>query len=182
MGNANLNKDLGRFELGAVEQIDDTRTAISFERIYPHPLEDVWAALTHPEETIKWLAESDSSLQVGGHFNLRWLNVDEADLEWWDGRILQIEPPHLLVYTNSAHGLLRWEVEAADGGDRSRLKFSNVLNAVGETALMSAAGWHAHLDHLQEALDGKAVDWPHWWRDFHPSWETIHAEYVRSAT
>lgn len=184
MGNENLNKDLGRYELGTVEQIDNERTVLSFERTYRHPVEDVWSALTKPEETVKWLAESDSRLQVGGHFNLQWLNVDDANLEWWDGRILQIEPPHLLVYTNSAHGLLRWELEPADddGGNGSCLKFSNVVNAVGETALMSAAGWHAHLDHLREALDGNAMDWPRWWEDFHPSWEAIHAEYQRSMT
>ncbi|WP_051298929.1 SRPBCC family protein [Arthrobacter castelli] len=180
MGNANLNKELGRYGLGAVEQIDDERTALNFERSYPHPVQDVWAALTTAEGTIAWLAQSDASLKVGGHFDLRWLNVADADRQWWNGRILQIEPPRLLVYTNSAHGLLRWELDADDGGRRCRLKFSNVVNAVGETALMSAAGWHAHLDHLREALDGKVMDWPHWWHDFYPAWEAIHAEYIKT--
>lgn len=180
MGNEHLNKDMGRHPLGTAEQIDDERTALTFERVYAHPVEDVWAALTLPGETIKWLAESDGDLQVGGAFNLRWLNVAEEDLEWWDGRILQIEPPNLLVYTNKAHGLLRWELEPTDddGGAGCRLKFTNVVNAVGETALMSAAGWHTHLDHLQESLSGRPVDWPHWWEDFFPAWEEVHGEYV----
>ena len=24
------------------------------------------------------------------------------------------------------------------------------------------AGWHIHLDHLEDALDGTPVDWPEW--------------------
>ncbi|GAB3518884.1 SRPBCC family protein [Arthrobacter monumenti] len=181
MGNENLNRDMARHPLGGVEQIDDERSALTFERVYAYPVEDVWAALTRPEQTIKWLAESDGELQVGGAFNLRWRNVPEEDLEWWEGRILQIEPPNLLVYNNQAHGLLRWELEPTDddGGAGTRLKFTNVVNAVGEQALMSVAGWHTHLDHLQEALQGRSVDWPHWWEDLYPSWEAVHADYVR---
>ena len=43
---------------------------------------------------------------------------------------------------------------------------------------MSLAGWHVHLDHLQEALEGKSVDWQHWWDDFYPCWEQAHALYA----
>lgn len=181
MGNKDLNKNMGRHPLGTVEPIDDQRTALTFERVYTSPVADVWEALLRPEKTIAWLAESEGDLHVGGAFNLRWLNVAEENLEWWHGRIMQIEPPNLLVYTNSAHGLLRWELEATDddGGAGCRLKFTNVVNTVGQAALMSAAGWHTHLDHLQECLVGRAVDWPHWRDDFFPAWEAVHAEYAR---
>jgi hypothetical protein len=43
---------------------------------------------------------------------------------------------------------------------------------------MSLAGWHVHLDHLQEALEGKSVHWQGWWDDFYPCWEQAHAQYA----
>ena len=37
------------------------------------------------------------------------------------------------------------------------------------------AGWHIHLDFLEEALDGHRVDWPNWPKD---RWDAHHERYV----
>ena len=39
------------------------------------------------------------------------------------------------------------------------------------------AGWHVHLDFLEEALDGKPVDWPNWPRD---RWAVLNEHYEAS--
>ena len=36
------------------------------------------------------------------------------------------------------------------------------------------AGWHVHLDFLEDALDGKPVDWPNWPED---RWAVLNEHY-----
>jgi hypothetical protein len=40
------------------------------------------------------------------------------------------------------------------------------------------AGWHIHLDHLADALDGRPVDWSSWSEDQRPKWQEIHDRYA----
>src|SRR5258708_17456838 len=42
------------------------------------------------------------------------------------------------------------------------LTFSSTLPASNAGLPLQLAGWHTHLDFLAEALNGQAVDWPHW--------------------
>lgn len=44
---------------------------------------------------------------------------------------------------------------------------------------MSLGGWHAHLDHLHEALDGKEIGWADWYPDFLNAWQSFHDEYQK---
>ncbi|MEA2375413.1 MAG: hypothetical protein QOD53_1876 [Thermoleophilaceae bacterium] len=39
------------------------------------------------------------------------------------------------------------------------------------------AGWHIHLDHLEQALAGKSVDWPRWDQDHKPRWAEYEEHY-----
>jgi len=43
---------------------------------------------------------------------------------------------------------------------------------------MSLGGWHVHLDHLADVLDGESVDWPNWNADFLPAWESVRDQYA----
>lgn len=180
MGNADINKDMARHPLGEAEFLPDGTTRLVFVRHYHHPVARVWRAITDPAETRKWWAESRGELTPGSSFSLRWLNGDEADLEWWDGKVLAIEEPRLFELTNSAHGLLRFELEPAevDGVPGTRVTFTNVLSAAADQVTLSLAGWHTHLDHLQEALEGRELDWPRWYEELLPAWEQIHRDYA----
>ncbi|HEV7168168.1 MAG TPA: SRPBCC family protein [Micrococcaceae bacterium] len=183
--NRNINTDMGRHPLGNADRLDDGRVRLTFEREYPYPAGRVWQALTDPTQTEKWWARSRGSLRAGSSFDLQWLNAKDeghgTEMDWWNGKVLACEPPGLFEISNSMHGTIRMELSTTSVGaveDGTRLVFTNVISAPDEVVLMSLAGWHTHLDHLQEALAGRSIDWQHWWDDLYPSWEKIHADYT----
>ena len=183
--NREINKDLRRHPLGEAAKLDGGRVRLRFVRAYPHSVQRVWQALTDPAETEKWWARSRGSLRAGSSFDLQWLNAKDeghgTEMDWWNGRVLACDPPQLFEFSNTMHGTIRMELSSEAVGpvqEGTRLVFTNVISAPDEVVLMSLAGWHTHLDHLQEALAGRSVDWPHWWDDLYPSWERIHADYT----
>ena len=172
------NTDFARFPLGTLARDGDEAT-LTFVRHYPYPVERLWRAITDPETTRLWWAEADIELRVGGRFNLRWLNGPEDELEWWPGEITALHLGSVVEHTNTVHGLLRWELEPEPGG--TRLTFTNVVTPLEEQGLsMSLAGWHAHLDHLLEAIEGREPDWPTWHVVHFPAWEKVHIAYQRA--
>ncbi|MHA7271343.1 SRPBCC domain-containing protein [Arthrobacter sp. HLT1-20] len=177
--NTALNKDMTRFELGTAAPLDAERTQLTLTRHYPVTPDVLWSMLTDPEKTPLWWAKVRGKAKTGSSFDLKWLNVkDEGhgiETDWWNGRVINAAEPHVLELSNAMHGTIRVELTPSETG--TRMVFSNIIAVPDEVVLMSLAGWHVHLDHLQEALDGKSVDWQHWWDDFFPCWEQIHALY-----
>lgn len=181
-----INTDLRRHPPGRATNLGQGLVRLTFEREYAHPLQRLWQAVTDPAETATWWARSRGSLQPGSSFDLQWLNArDEengTDMEWWTGTVLTVDPPHVFEISNEMHGSIRFELTAARVGGAAhstRLIFTNTISAPEAMVARSLAGWHTHLDHLQEALEGKPVPWPRWWAEIYPSWETIHADYLK---
>ncbi len=141
---------------------------LRFERYFHHSIERVWAAITEPDQLVAWLAEADVDLRKGGRIQLRWLNTGTV----LNGTITQLDPPRLLEYAGDIHGLLRWELQQAPGG--CVLTFSSTIPAPDFRIALFLAGWHVHLDFLEEALDGQTVDWPHWPKD---RWDRHYERY-----
>ncbi len=71
----------------------------------------------------------------------------------------------------------RWaraEVELAEGGrarlewlngDGTRLTLTVTAEAPDDHLASVRAGWQVHIDFLEDALDGRPVDWPNWPQD-----------------
>lgn len=159
---------------GVVTDHGDGRYTLRYERLLNHPIERVWAALTDPEELIGWLAEAELDLVEGGSISLTWQNVISSEqVEQYDirgfedkdleertpvtGTITRVDRPHLLEYETDSFGLMRWELREQDGG--CLLTFSSTLDAPEEMLTQMLAGWHQHLDGLNEALAGGPTDW-----------------------
>ncbi|ALO65277.1 hypothetical protein AS189_00720 [Arthrobacter alpinus] len=178
--NAEFNKDMTRFPLGTAATVDEERTALTYSRHYAVAPEALWAMLTDPEKTQMWWAKVRGQAKTGSSFDLKWLNVkDEGhgiETDWWYGRIVAADAPKLLEFSNDMHGRIRIELTPTETG--TAMTFTNTVAVPDEAVLMSLAGWHVHLDHLHEALEGKSVDWQHWWDDFYPCWEQIYAHYT----
>ena len=176
-------------DLGTVET-DGDKYVIRFERRLDHPIEEVWAAITEPDEMIKWWGEGEVDLVEGGKFVVKWLNTDEAgNRAVMTGTITSLEPPHLLETASEEHGDLRWELRP--DGDATKLNFSSKLELPEEFRTMNAAGWHWHLDALATVLAGGEVelaaveiviDSPHPDHGHSPTamrgWNEIHQRYV----
>ena len=134
---------------------------LRYERWYPHPVEQVWSALTDDDELAGWLAAARLDVAVGGEVMLHWLNTDDEDGEAiLHGRITALRAPELIEYATDIHGLMRWELHGEHEG--TTLRFTDDSPAPGEHLLKVLAGWHIHLDHLEDALDGRPVDWSSW--------------------
>jgi uncharacterized protein YndB with AHSA1/START domain len=161
---------------GTLERRDEHQV-IRFERRLAHPVKRVWRAITEPDEIAAWLALAELELEEGGRVVLTWQNTDDdGNTAVARGTVSALDPPRLLELDTDIHGRLRWELEAADDGTALPFTAEVELPADFETEVI--AGWHIHLDHLEEVLDGGTIDWPNWDREHRPEWERIHERYA----
>jgi uncharacterized protein YndB with AHSA1/START domain len=179
--------------LGTIEEAGD-KHVLRYERQLDHPVERVWAALTEPEQIRGWLAAAEElELAKGGAIVLRWLNVPD-DLQEWEGKgvdmpedhdpaapvrgtITELDPPHLIEYETDQMGLMRWELRGEGSG--CALTFTNTIELPeGHPPEQTLAGWHIHLDHLEEALAGQEADWSNWTEKYMDRWQAIRERYA----
>lgn len=157
----------------------DGRHVMRYERRLAHSIERVWAAITEPGELRGWLADADIELVEGGLVELRWLNTDdEGNSAVANGRVSAVDPPRLLELDTEPHGVLRWELRA--DGDATALTLTVSVPAPNAGVDMARSGWHIHLEHLADALDGRPVDWPAWSPEHRARFDEIHAAYAAS--
>jgi uncharacterized protein YndB with AHSA1/START domain len=116
------------------------------------PVDRVFAALTNPEERIKWWGSAgrfqtkrfDSDLRPGGRWTMSGDGVGGKPFVV-TGTYLEIEPPKLLVFTwlpdwyeNATETTVRWELSESDGITKVRLTHSGLIT---ETDRTSHRGW-----------------------------------------
>ena len=144
------------------------QVVIRFERRLAHPIDRVWAALTSPDELLGWWGDAEVEPREGGRFVLRWLNTDDdGNQAVMHATITAFEPPRLLETEGDIHGVLRWKLEA--DGDATVLTFTSTLDLPDEFRFHVPAGWHFHLDALDDALEGHPFDFSQWnVADFEP--------------
>ena len=131
---------------------DDLR--VVFRRHYRQHVEKVWAAVTSPERLADWLADAEIDMRVGGQIRLSWNGVHSME-----GRIVALEPLRLFAWTWELDGretIVRFEVEPEGDGCRLTLTHSGLSPRAGRGAGVRA-GWHAHLEGVPDALDGRAT-------------------------
>ncbi|GAA2082559.1 hypothetical protein GCM10009801_42390 [Streptomyces albiaxialis] len=146
--------DLGTF-------IDfDGRPAVRFTRVYEHPVERLWQALTEPGELAHWFPSPEVRMEprVGGKIEFSGDPNIEEDVSV--GTVLVHEPPHRLAFTwggDELHFTLR---AAGEGG--CELTLVDVLERR-DAAARNAAGWDVCLGALGARIAGTearaAPDW-----------------------
>jgi uncharacterized protein YndB with AHSA1/START domain len=142
---------------GAVTSTDLARQIV-FHRRYRQSVEKVWAALTTPERLADWFADAQVDLRVGGSIRLNWSKgAHRAEMA-----ITVCEPPRALAWRwtiGERDTLVRFDLApGADGGCELTLTHSG-LSLDGARDGGVRAGWHAHLEALPDALDGRATPW-----------------------
>jgi uncharacterized protein YndB with AHSA1/START domain len=123
---------------------------LTFERVYPHPPERVWRALTDPQVLGEWLMPTNLEPQVGHVFEFR---TDPAP--GFDGvihcQVLEMDPPRRLVY--SWHGgwapqptLVTWTLVPVPGGTRLRLDHTGFEGVRGiALSFILGSGWKSKI-------------------------------------
>jgi uncharacterized protein YndB with AHSA1/START domain len=126
---------------------------VVFHRQYRASPERVWAALTTPERLADWLATAVVDLRVGGTIKLDWGGQNRADVT-----IIVCDPPRSLAWVWPLGGrdtLVRFELAAEAGGCALTLTHTGITAASGGVR----RGWHAHLEAIPDALQGRATPW-----------------------
>jgi uncharacterized protein YndB with AHSA1/START domain len=132
-------------------------TVATMTRLIEHPPEVVWRALTDPAMLAQWLAPGRIDLKVGGAARLDFADsgtvIDSVVSACEDGRLIE--------YSWSSPGEplrpVRWRIEPHAGGTRLVL---TQKTPAGEDAGRACAGWEAHLEMLQAALEGVPIKFP----------------------
>lgn len=144
------------------------RATVHFERWIDAVIDDVWEAVTTPQGLESWLSPAKVDLRVGGVIDL-----DFGETGLAGGEILQLAPGATIefewAFPGEPDSVLRIELAAEDGGTRITL---NHRLLPGDQVIGYGAGWHAHLDQLNEMLTGQEVgDWEYRFRELLPLYE-----------
>lgn len=169
--------------------------AIRFERLLPGPIERIWVHLTQSDKRAQWLAAGPMDLRRGGEIELQFHNADlarnagvaddRAPEHYRDyensgqmfGRILICEPPSHLQFTwtdlpgDADEDDSVVDIALTEEGDRVRLVL--IHRRLQPHELLSiAAGWHTHLDILEDHCNARAP------RPFWRSHTALEADYA----
>lgn len=158
--------DVAALDADAFGELVEPRT-MRFERLLPGPIDRVWLYLTDPDKRALWFAGGPMELRVGGvaelHFDHSRITSESppAEFDCEDkmisvGHVTVCEPPHRLSYT-------WWEDEGdqseisfvlAEENDSVRLTLTHRRLRDRDFVLSISGGWHAHLDVLEDRLNG----------------------------
>ncbi len=147
---------------------DGDRCRVRFERLYDATPQELWSALTDPEQLRGWLAHASRfQLEVGGEIRLDFGDDDEVH-----GAIRELESGRLLEFswTSSAEAesVVRFEIVPRERGVLLVLDHRALPREVG---VAYSAGWHAHLDMLAAALAGAALQFGPRYEELRPAYE-----------
>ncbi|SEP00973.1 SRPBCC family protein [Trujillonella endophytica] len=146
---------------GRISTDPDGRRRLVFRRSWPDPAADVWAALTEPERTARWIGRYEGGTGPGaeGAFSMD----AEEGAPSQPVRIEECDPPRRLVLQWLDGMGWRVELDLAEDGGTTTLTFTQVLPADTDAGFLTdvAAGWHWYLDRLHGVLTGAEVpaDW-----------------------
>jgi uncharacterized protein YndB with AHSA1/START domain len=121
------------------------------EVFYPHPIEDVWTAITDPRALAEWLMPNNFEPVVGRVFRFHvdpmpgFSGISECE-------VLEVAPPRRLVYTwtplpkradapRPPAMRLVWSLEPAEGGTRLVLEQSGLETLNLWWRFSMTAGW-----------------------------------------
>ena len=137
----------------------DGRPAVRFERTYPHPIDQVWAAVSTPEGLAGWFpSKVDIEPRAGGVIAFSGdPNVDDST-----GVVLAFDPLQRLAFT-WGNDELYFALEPV-GRSACRLVLINVLGDR-SSAARNAAGWSVCLAGLDQTMAESLT-----WQDYYDAY------------
>ncbi|MFQ1002115.1 SRPBCC family protein [Modestobacter sp. SSW1-42] len=124
---------------------------LRFRRRWPHPVDDVWAALTEPDRLARWIGTYDGVREPGGAGTFTMTHEDGAAGE--PLRVVACAAPVRLVVEWDTEGGWRVELDLDGDGGGAVLTFTQLF-APGTDVVDYALGWHWYLDKLDAEVTG----------------------------
>ncbi len=139
-----------------------TESTITKTVFFAASRETVWSFLTDKDKLAQWWHGAEANLAEGEEYGLLHNDDDGEPFKLIWGRVLEMQPPSLLVYTfivkplQGAETIVTWRLEEARGGTRLTLIHSGLEAMEDEPALrmlMSLdAGWDEHFRKLRAVI------------------------------
>jgi uncharacterized protein YndB with AHSA1/START domain len=133
---------------------------LSLEELLPHPVEEVWAALTDADAITDWLmATTDFKPAVGSRFRMKTQRLSTTG--WVDAEVLELDPPHRMVWSWSANDgnrptTVTFELAPMDAtSTRLTLKHAGEIDPTVGRILRD--GWPGRLAALAQVIAGKGM-------------------------
>ena len=134
---------------------ESTRTLV-IERVFPHPPEKLWRALTENPLIAQWLMKNDFEPVVGRKFQFR-----SEPMPNWDGvidcEVLIVDHLKQLSYSWSSLGLdsvVLWTLTPAEGGTHVRMEQSGFRPDQQAAYQGANYGWQKFIGNLERVLGG----------------------------
>jgi uncharacterized protein YndB with AHSA1/START domain len=132
---------------------ESTRTLV-IERLFPHPPEKLWRALTESPLVAQWLMKNDFEPVVGRRFQFR---ADPAPN--WNGiidcEVLVVDPLKQLSYSWGTLGLgsvVLFTLTPEEGGTHVRMEHSGFRPDQQQAYGGAKYGWQRFFDKLERVL------------------------------
>lgn len=133
-----------------------TTLTLVIERIFPHPPEKLWRALTESSLLAQWMMKNDFEPVVGHRFQFH----SDPNSDWkyaLDCKVLVVDPPLRLSYiwSPSANGpetVVLFTLTPADGGTHLRMEQSGIPDERGKS--WADYSWQNFLGGLEKVLGG----------------------------
>ena len=148
--------------LGQVTELPEG-VRLQFRRSWPDPIDDVWAALTEPDRTARWIGTYDGERAVGGSGTFTMTHEEQPVGERL--RIVECEAPRRLVVEWATEEGWRVELDLTVEDGHTVLLFTQLF-APGTEVTDYAMGWHWYLDKFDAEVSGRPAP---------PDWDTFLA-------
>lgn len=175
-----MTKQADTEEFGAF----DGDNTLVLQRWLPGRAERLWRYITDSDLRRKWLAAGDMPAAAGAAFELVWrndtLSVDAdkrpdgfPEEQRMASHVVAINPPYSLTIAWGA-GTVTFDLK--EKGDRTLLTLTHRGLTDPAARVMTAAGWHMHLDILVARAAGTEPG------SFWSGWQRLRQEYAARLT
>jgi uncharacterized protein YndB with AHSA1/START domain len=166
--------DVSRF---GIVTLDGDYANLEFERMLFHTPDEVWDAITNPDQLAEWfLTEAKIDGREGGKIEF-WSGLSRLHVT---GEILVWSPPRVFEhewnidprpgFPTGERSIIRWEIEG--DGEHSLLKMTH-RHLTKQSSRGFSSGAHVFLDRLEAILDGRPLP------DFGSSVEALRPKYFQ---
>jgi len=123
---------------------------LNLERIFPHPVDRVWEAISTAENIAAWLFTCDFKPEVGHKFTFKTTPPEGSTWRGWtDIEVLEFAPPTRMVWAWESADIdeptrVIFQRNPVDGG--TRLSLAHVGDSTADDIASVSGGWPVKLD------------------------------------